>query len=173
MKEFEYPWYTPGAGAKRVSWGAVFAGAITSVSVMFTLILLGLSIGLYVAPAAGTAMATGVLALNFWKGVWLLGSGIVSFYTGGWIAGRLNGIARIDESVIHGAVSWGLATLASGYVLFAAGAFGAAAAAGGSLFYFFLLAVEGLASCVGARDGTCVLKPVPPVSEPRREKVGV
>lgn len=173
MKELEYPWYSPGAGSKRVSWGAVFAGAICSVSLMFTLVLLGVGVGLYVAPAAGAAAVPAMMTLGFWKGVWLLGSGIISFYSGGWIAGRLNGIPRIDESVIHGFVSWGLATLVSARLLFAAGAFAAAATAGGSLFYFFLLALEGIFSCVGARDGTCVMKPVPPVSEPRRERVGV
>jgi hypothetical protein len=126
LKEIEYPSY-PNGGIQRVSWGAVFAGAITSLAVMLTLTSLCMGIGLIAAPAAETAVGA-ARGLGIGGGIVMLLCGIVSYYIGGWVAGRFTGIARVSESVLHGFVSWGTATVMFG-VLFtsaALGAFGAA-----------------------------------------------
>lgn len=132
LKEIEYPSYIAG-GAQRVSWGAVFAGATISLATLFCLTTLGIGIGLVSAPAAESA--SGLAAgMGVGAGAWMLLSGIASYYAGGWIAGRLTGIARVSESVIHGVLSWGVGTLVVAFVLATAaiGAFGAAAEAVGA-----------------------------------------
>lgn len=130
IKELEYPSYSGTIG--RVSWGAIFSGAIISLSVMFCLMTLGVGIGLVSAPAADTAegMAKG---LGAGAAVWVLLSGGVSYYAGGWVAGRLCGIGRVSDSVVHGVVSWGVGTLAVAFIFTSAalGALGAAAQAVG------------------------------------------
>lgn len=126
LKEIEYPSYENG-GVQRVSWGAVFAGAVTSLSVMLTLVSLCLGIGLVAAPAAGT-VGGAAMGLGIGGGIALLACGVVSYYTGGWVAGRFTSIARVSESVLHGFVSWGTATLLFAFLSASAalGAFGAA-----------------------------------------------
>lgn len=126
LKEIEYPSYANG-GVQRVSWGAVFAGAVTSLSVMLTLTSLAMGIGLIAAPAADSA-GEAARGLGIGGGIVLLLCSFVSYYIGGWVAGRFTGIARVSESVLHGFVSWSAATMMFG-VLFtsaALGAFGAA-----------------------------------------------
>jgi hypothetical protein len=117
---------------------------------------------------------------------------IISYYFGGWIAGRLTPIGKISESVIHGIVSWGLATLVvflvpavlSGLMggLYSAAAPGGAApgtptpgevrtivqAAGAiGVFGFIVLLCNAIAAGFGARVGTRVLHYVP-MEEVRR-----
>lgn len=41
----------------------------------------------------------------------------MSFYIGGWFAGRLTGIGRVSESVLHGILSWGLVTVSVAFLL--------------------------------------------------------
>lgn len=130
IKELDYPAYA-NSGFQRISWGAVFAGTIVSLAVLVVLTALGTGIGLVVAPAAaaeGTGAATG---FGIGAAVWMLLTGIGSFYAGGWVAGRLTGIARISESVIHGIVMWSLATVMLAFVFTSAtvGALGAASGA--------------------------------------------
>jgi hypothetical protein len=131
LKEIEYPSY-PDA-VQRVSWGAVFAGAVTSLAVMLSLVSLGTGIGLIAAPAADNA-ANAARGLGIGGGIGMLLCGIVSYYIGGWVAGRLTGIARVSESVLHGFVSWGTATVMFAFLFTTAavGAFGAASGAIGN-----------------------------------------
>lgn len=131
LKEIEYPSYAN--GGVRVSWGAVFAGAVTSLSVMLGLVSLCIGVGLIAAPAADVA-STGALGFGIGSGIALLACGIVSYYVGGWVAGRLTAIARVSESVLHGFVSWGTATLLFAFLTASAalGAFGAASGVIGS-----------------------------------------
>lgn len=135
IKELDYPSFRAGA-FQRISWGAVFAGSIVSLAVLVLLTALGAGIGLAAAPAAISGGGTNA-AIGFGIGsaVWMLLSGIVSFFCGGWVAGRLNGIPRISESVIHGIVSWSLTTVMLAFVFTTAtvGALGAASNAIGSL----------------------------------------
>jgi hypothetical protein len=200
MKELDYPYSSVGV-FQRVSWGAIIAGAVSSLAIMLCLTSLGVGIGLISAPAAGS-MAQAASRFGIGNAAWMLVSGVVSFYAGGWIAGRLTGIARVSESVIHGFLAWSTATLVAGllFTTAAAGALGAAATAasslrtGGeaaigsiqpsdvataskatgavSLFGFVLAAIDGVACCYGAKAGTRLLKPVP-MTETHRERTAV
>lgn len=193
LKEIEYPSY-PNGGIQRVSWGAVFAGAVTSLSVMLMLVSLGMGIGLIAPPTRGGA------GLGIMSGLWTLLCGIAAYYTGGWVAGRFTSIARVSESVLHGFVSWAAATVMFALLFTSAalGAFGAASGVMGGavglrseaaavrpglagaptpgsqaagLFGFLMLACCAAASCYGARNGTRLLKPVP--ASERRERIAV
>lgn len=135
IKELDYPSFTAGA-FQRISWGAVFAGSIVSLAVLVLLTALGAGIGLAAAPGAiSGGGANAAIGFGIGSAVWMLLSGIVSFFCGGWVAGRLNGIPRISESVIHGIVSWSLTTVMLAFVFTTAtvGALGAASNAIGSL----------------------------------------
>lgn len=130
IKELDYPAYA-NSGFQRISWGAVFAGTIVSLAVLVVLTALGSGIGLVAAPSAaagGTSAATG---FGIGAAVWMFVTGVISFYAGGWVAGRLTGIARVSESVIHGIVMWSLATVMLAFVFTSAtvGALGAASGA--------------------------------------------
>lgn len=191
IKELDYPSYAAG-GFQRISWGAVFAGSTVSLAVLVMLTALGAGIGLVAAPSA-VANAGEAAAKGFGIGgaAWLLLAGIGSYYAGGWVAGRLNGIPRVSESVIHGLVSWSLTTVMLAFVFTtaAAGLLGAAAAAPGApavpnaaeasraagaagLFGFFMLLCDAGAAALGARMGTRVLRPVQ-VTETHRKHVEV
>lgn len=97
----------------RVSWGAIFAGSFFAIAVFLCLSVLGASIGL-----AGAGAGEGVGAeLRIAGGIWSLVAGLISFYCGGWIAGRLNGIGRVSESVIHGLLCWSVTVVLSAFMI--------------------------------------------------------
>ncbi|MDD5303603.1 MAG: hypothetical protein PHS14_10895 [Elusimicrobia bacterium] len=197
IKELDYPSYANAGSFQRISWGAVFAGALTSLAVLAAMTSLGAGFGLVSGPT-GRGLS---ISFATESAVWLLLSGVISSYAGGWMAGRLTGIARVSESVIHGVAAWSAATVALAFVFspaFIGGlgwtggmalggshpAFGgvifdrlAAATAAGELgilgrFAFLSLVCNAAASAYGARGGTRVLRPIP-MAEIRREHVGV
>ncbi len=103
------------AAIKRVSWGAIFAGAVVAIIVQFLLNLLGLGIGLttfeFASPddsAAGFGMA---------QGIWAVISALIALFVGGWVAGRLAGMPRKTDGMLHGVVTWALTTLLGLYLL--------------------------------------------------------
>jgi hypothetical protein len=91
----------------RISWGAVFAGAIIALATQIVLALIGMAIGLAtLSPAtgdspSGTALGTGAA-------IWLVISSLISLFIGGYIAARLAG--RFN-GWLHGLVTWGTLTL--------------------------------------------------------------
>lgn len=101
---------------RRISWGAVLAGALIGLVLQLLLSLLGLGIGLSTInpmteggnPAAG---------LGVGAAIWWLLSSLVSVYAGGWVAGRMAGIPRTVDSMLHGLLSWGLVTVLTFYLI--------------------------------------------------------
>lgn len=91
----------------RISWGAIFAGAIIALATQIVLSLIGMAIGLAtLSPAtgdspSGTALGTGA-------GIWIVISSLVSLFLGGYIAARLAG--RFN-GWLHGLITWGTLTL--------------------------------------------------------------
>jgi hypothetical protein len=183
IKELDYPAYANAARFQRISWGAVSAGAVTTLAVLSAMTALGAGFGLVSGPTLRG------LSWSFGTGsaVWMLLSGVIASYAGGWIAGRLTGIALVSESVIHGIAAWGAASLAlaavfnptmiGGHAWTSAYDSLTAATLAGELgvmgrFAFLMLACNAVASAYGAREGTRVLRPVP-MSAPRREHAGV
>lgn len=100
----------------RASWGAILVGAVVSTAVFLTLATLGAGIGLMSAPAAEGPRTLG-LGLGIGAVVWYLVCSVVAFYCGGWFSGRLTGIGRVSESVVHGVSAWAVVTVATAFLM--------------------------------------------------------
>jgi len=98
---------TMGMFGRRVSWAAIFAGVIAATFVQLLLTALGTGIG---ANVAGTADNV-VKELGVGAGIWLAVSSLIALFIGGWVAGRLSGIPRKTEGVLHGFLTASLGTL--------------------------------------------------------------
>lgn len=100
---------------KRISWGAIFAGAVVAVCTGLLLNLLGLGIGLTAFDPATDNDSLGGLGLG--QAVWFVLSSLISLLAGGWVAGHLAGMPRRVDGVLHGFVTWGLTTLLTVYLV--------------------------------------------------------
>lgn len=96
--------------APRVSWAAIFAGALVAVGVWLLLHLLGMSIGLIAVDPNDASSLRGV---GIGTGVWSMIAPILALFAGGYATGQLAGPLRRMTGAIHGAVMWSLATVAS------------------------------------------------------------
>ncbi len=103
------------AAIKRVSWGAIFAGAVVAMVVQLTLNLLGLGIGLQTFDPATDADSFRGFGMG--QVIWTVISGLIALFAGGWVAGRLAGMPRKTDGTLHGIVTWGLTTLFTFYLL--------------------------------------------------------
>ena len=100
---------TPAAWARRISWGAVFAGLIITLAFQVMLTILGVAVGAAtLEPMSGQGPGKG-MALG--AGIWMLASSLVALFVGGCVAGRLAGIPRREDGGLHGLITWGSATL--------------------------------------------------------------
>lgn len=98
---------TSPARLKRVSWGAILAGAAFATVLQIWFNLLGLAIGLAAFnPLAESATSLGVGAV-----IWLVASTVISLFCGGWLAGRLTGSPSQLDRAMHGVVTWSVAAL--------------------------------------------------------------
>jgi len=88
-----------------IRWGAVLAGVAIGVSVQLLLTLLGIASGLSMTSVQqGEAPGTGALV---WAGLSMLLSSLVGAY----VAGRMSGLKRRTDGILHGIVSWAVTTL--------------------------------------------------------------
>jgi hypothetical protein len=94
---------------KRIWWGAIFAGSIITILVSFMLGLLGIAIG-----AASVDFRNGVSAEGAGRSalIWWLVITLVAYFCGGCVAGRLAGVLRRGDAMLHGIVTWGVVTIA-------------------------------------------------------------
>ena len=97
------------AAMKRISWGSVFAGMVVAMTLLFMLSLLGLGIGIGTVdpleeqnPLAGLGIGAAI-----WWGLSLL----IALFAGGWVAGRLAGMPRAFDSMLHGIITFCLFTI--------------------------------------------------------------
>ncbi len=110
-----------------IRWGAVLAGVAVGISVQLVLTLLGIASGLTMTSIQqGEGPGTGAL---IWAGISMLISALVGAY----VAGRMSGLKRKTDGILHGVVSWAVTTLLFVWL---------ATSAGGSL-------LSGLFSSVG------------------------
>ncbi len=105
-----------GGSFKRVSWSAIFAGVVMTLSAQLLLSLLGVAIGLGTIDPA-TADTPTASSLGMGAGLWWLASTIVSLVLGGYTAAWLAGIARRFDGMLHGLVTWGATLLLTFYLL--------------------------------------------------------
>jgi hypothetical protein len=91
----------------RISWGAIFAGAIIALATQLVLTLIGTAVGLATLnPATGQNPSGTTLGIG--AGIWLVISSLVSLFLGGYIAGRLGGTFN---GWLHGLATWATVTM--------------------------------------------------------------
>jgi hypothetical protein len=86
----------------RVSWGAIFAGAMVALALYFLLTLLGGAVGLSVGNGAraetlGTAAA-----------VWAIAATVLSLFVGGYVTSQCSVGENRFEAVLYGVILWGV-----------------------------------------------------------------
>src|SRR3954468_16077185 len=75
--------------ARRVSWGAIFAGLFVTIVIQLLFTLLGLAVGIVSMESMRDQGAGHKLAMG--AGIWLLVTGLISIWVGSCVAGRLCG----------------------------------------------------------------------------------
>jgi hypothetical protein len=99
------------ATVRRISWGAVVAGAVVAVVLHLLLVLLGMAVGLAVVDADNAgAVGTGAA-------IWWAICSLVSLFAGAWVAARLSGVPDRMDGMLQGLVVWSVTTLLSIYLL--------------------------------------------------------
>ena len=100
----------------RISWSAVFGGVILVVAVELVLGLLGAGIGLGTVNlnAATTPDAS---SLGIGAGVWWIVSSVIALAFGGFVAAWLAGVEIRWDGLLHGLITWGIASLLTIYLL--------------------------------------------------------
>jgi hypothetical protein len=91
----------------RLSWGAITAGFVVATVVQVLLSVLGLAIGF----SAWDPRTEGVGGIGIGAAVWFVATAVLSLFAGGLVLGRLAGILKTRDGVLHGIVMWGLSTL--------------------------------------------------------------
>ncbi|HZU78150.1 MAG TPA: hypothetical protein VFA70_15390 [Dehalococcoidia bacterium] len=81
----------------RVRWQSILAGLFTTITVLVVLMVLGLAVGISVFGKAGT---TGGLGPAAWG--WSIGSGVLAFLAGGWVAGETAAVSSVGNAILNG-----------------------------------------------------------------------
>ena len=109
--------YAPtGASVRRISWASVVAGVFILLVVQMMLALLGVALGLFAASPDGggspSASSFGVGAGIYWAI-----TTIIATFIGGWAAAYLNGQPGRTEGLLHGLITWAVATVILLYIV--------------------------------------------------------
>jgi hypothetical protein len=101
---------------RRMSWGAALAGVAVVLFIQLLLTLLGVGIGLAaVNPGTGDSPSPATFGTN--AGIYGAVTVIVATFLGAWAAGRLSGSPNRTDGMLHGVVTWSVATLLFVYLL--------------------------------------------------------
>jgi hypothetical protein len=96
---------------KRISWSAIIAGVVLALVVSIMLNLLGTAIG--TATIDPLQQGNPVDGLGKGAAIWVVVSGVISLFIGGWIAGRL----AQREGALHGLLVWATVSLVTVYLV--------------------------------------------------------
>jgi len=100
----------------RISWGGVFAGVSVALTLQLVLNLLGAAIGAGVIDPARNDTPS-AMSLSTGSVIWIIASGIISSFVGGYVASRLSGRAVRSTGALHGLTTWAVTTLIVFYML--------------------------------------------------------
>ena len=105
---------------RRTSWGAVIAGAVAAISTQMILTLLGIAIG---ATTSDVAVGSDRIqhGITTAAAAWWLASGTIAILVGGCVVGRLTGMVRSPDVLLHGFTMWAVTAL-FGFLVVSAGA---------------------------------------------------
>lgn len=96
----------------RISWGAIFAGAVAALSLWILLTVFGLALGVSAIDAAHPST---VRTLGVFTGLWSLLSPLIALLIGGAVASRGAGVATRLGGAMQGLVMWGITLIAGAY----------------------------------------------------------
>lgn len=85
----------------RVSWSALFAGAVVALSTFLLLSVLGAAIGLSVNDAGSDGLGWGAT-------IWAIVTTLISLFLGGWLATQCTAGENTTEGIMYGVIHWGL-----------------------------------------------------------------
>lgn len=133
-----------GEDRTNVSWGAIFAGAVTFVSVFFLLSLIGAAIGFGTLNFQSSTPFSGVFES---LGIWTIVQILLSFFAGGFVSG----LASRRVGFLHGFLTWSLSTALIVFTVFSlvTGLVNTTARVAGSAAQTAGKAVGGVASSAG------------------------
>jgi hypothetical protein len=86
----------------RISWAAIFAGAVMALGVYLVLTLLGGAIGLSV----NDDVSSGTLSTG--AAIWAIVTTILALFVGGWVCSQCTVGENKMEAVVHGIIVWGV-----------------------------------------------------------------
>jgi hypothetical protein len=103
------------SSVRRISWSAIFAGVFVTLGVSLLLTLLGTGLGagsINPTQASNPFSGLGIVAI-----IWTIVSGFIAFFIGGWVAGNGAGWVGRREALIHGFVTWSVASIAAVWLI--------------------------------------------------------
>ena len=101
---------------RRISWSAIFGGVVLVVAIQILLSLLGAGIGLQTVNVnAGSTPDASSFGIG--AGLWWVLSGCIALFAGGYAAAWLAGNEIRFDGMLHGLVTWGIATIVTIYLL--------------------------------------------------------
>ena len=98
----------------RVSWGAIFAGAIVALASWILLYAIGLAVGLSSVDPADMSSAK---VAGIGTGIYSILAPLIALFCGALVASRLAGLRNHKDGALHGVVVWGLTTIAGLFVI--------------------------------------------------------
>ena len=103
-----------GRPVKRISWGAIFAGALVA---LLTLTLLNmLFYGIGISTINTTSEQNPVAGLGIGTLIATVISNLIALFLGGYVAGKLAGTPRTFPGIMHGVLTWALLTIFTFYL---------------------------------------------------------
>ena len=100
----------------RVSWGAVFAGAVVALTIGLMLNALGAGLGATTVDAAARDTPS-ASSFGIGAAIWVLVSNLIGLAVGGYVAARLSGTSDNTDGTLHGLAVWGTTFLISAVLL--------------------------------------------------------
>jgi hypothetical protein len=100
---------------KRLSWGAVIAGAAVAIAVQILFAALGLGLGASAIDPSGHGASAGTLGVA--GGIWGAAALLISLFVGGLVAAHLSGRTPRVDGALHGLVVWAAALVVGLVVL--------------------------------------------------------
>jgi hypothetical protein len=118
--------YIPGSGtqtivagltARRISWGAIFAGVVMVLAVQVILSLLGIGIGFSTVDLTQNGSTPSATSLGIGAGLWWGVSYLIALLIGGYVAAVLAANPAGLNGILHGLLTWAFALLVTVFLL--------------------------------------------------------